>query len=230
MGSNNRGNAWLWIVGLTIVLAFVSIGLTHLLGEYWQLPLGDRFSLAQLIVAMILIPLAVVAFWEARNALLRAAATPNLRFAFLGEDGLLHDEYLLVLPEGGGHANRVTFAVENTGQAVAVWWQVTFDLPVALMETFRAGEGNVNVGARQVPVMMDTVGDVERRVAQSVGTIGLFPGPPVQVAIMEVQFDVFAGAEFDSEYLVRYEVLTDRSAAQEGEIPLRVQVPGADAA
>jgi hypothetical protein len=166
------------MLALALLLAGVSIALTLCLAAQWELTASDTIALGQLIVALFLIPLAVVAFWEARNALLQAAAKPILRFAFLGEDGLLYDEYTASLPAGGGSANRVTFAVENVGDAIAVWWQVSFDLPVKMMADFRRGEGKVFVRNRQVSISMDTVGNVERYVAQSAGTVGLFPGPP----------------------------------------------------
>ncbi len=223
MGNKNGGSGWRTIIALTLVLAIASIVLTLWLGSRWRLSTSDHIDLAQLIVALLLIPLAVVAFWEARNAILKASATPNLRFAFLGGDGLLHDEYSLSLPAGGGHANRVTFAVENTGDAIAVWWQVIFDLPVEMIRRFKMGEGNVFVKPRQVPIIMDTVGDVERYVAQSAGTVGLFPGPPVQVAIVDVEFDVFSGTDFESEYPIGFELITDRSGPVKGRITLKIR-------
>jgi hypothetical protein len=213
------------MLALALLLAGVSIALTLCLAAQWELTASDTIALGQLIVALFLIPLAVVAFWEARNALLQAAAKPILRFAFLGEDGLLYDEYTASLPAGGGSANRVTFAVENVGDAIAVWWQVSFDLPVKMMADFRRGEGKVFVRNRQVSISMDTVGNVERYVAQSAGTVGLFPGPPVQVAILDVQFDVFANTRFDVLHGIKYELLTDRSGPFKGELPLKIQVP-----
>ncbi len=228
MDKKNGGSGWPKIIALILFLEAASIGLTLLLGSCWQLSTSDKISLGQLIVALSLIPLAVVAFWEARYALLQAAARPSLRFAFLGEDGLLHDEYIVSLPAGGGHANRVTFAVENTGDAIAVWWQVSFDLLVEMMEEFRMGEGSVLVRKRQVLYMMDTVGDVERYVAHSAGTVGIFPGPPVQIAIVDIAFDAFASSDFKSEYPISFELLTDRSSPVEGEIHLKIQMPDAE--
>jgi hypothetical protein len=186
----------------------------------------ELIGLAQFLVGLA----AVAAIGLAALEFFQNQRRPRLRFAFLGEDGLLHDEYEISLPVGGGHANRVTFAVENTGDAIAVWWQVSFDLSVEMMRRFRMGEGNVTVLPGQVPVTMDTVGDVERYVAQSTGTVGLFPGPPVQVARMDVTFDAFAGTEFEAEYPIGFELLTDRSGPVNGVIPLRIQAPDAEAA
>ena len=218
------------IILLVIILGLVAAALAVLLIPNFSIYNVDDsdevIGLAQFLVGLA----AVAAIGLAALEFFQSQRRPSLRFAFLGEDGLLHDEYEISLPVDGGRANRITFAVENTGDAIAVWWQVRFDLPVRMMRRFRMGEGRVFVRHRQVPLMMDTVGDVERYVAQSTGTVGLFPGPPVQVAIVEVDFDSFAGSEFEAEYPIGFQLLTDQSGPVNGEIPLRIQAPDAEAA
>jgi hypothetical protein len=232
MDKRTDGIGWRKIGVLILALLIASIGLTLWLGSLLELSISDHISLGQLVIAIILIPLAVVGFWEARHTILHAAAKPKLRFAFLGEEGLLYDEYVISLPAVGGHANRVTFAVENTGNAIAVWWQVSFDLPVEMMEKFEKGEGNVRVRKRQVTLMMDTVGNVRRYVGQSAGTVGLFPGPPTQVAIIDVAFDALAYYnlnDIEAEYPISFEILTDKTSPFRGEIPLKVEIKDASA-
>jgi len=188
---------------------------------------NERIGLASFLVGLA----AVAAIGLAALEFFQSQRRPRLRFAFLGEDGLLHDEYEILLPVGGGIANRVTFAVENTGDAIAVWWQVSFDLSVEMMRRFRMGEGSFEVLPRTETFMPpDTVGDVMRYVAQSTGTVGLFPGPPLQIATVNVSFDASAGTEFEAEYPISFELLTDRSGPVNGAIPLRIQAPDAETA
>ena len=218
------------IILLVITLVLVALSLVVLLIPNFSIYKVDEASeligLAQYLVGLA----AVAAIGLAALEFFQSQRQPSLSFAFLGEDGLLHNEYVIQLPHGGGHANRVTFALENTGNAIAVWWQVSFDLPVEMMHRFRKGEGNVSVRHRHVPIVMDTVGDVERYVAQSTGTVGLFPGPPVQIAALDVSFDAFADTKFESEYLIGFEVLTDRTRPVRGALPLRIQTPDEEAA
>lgn len=209
---------------LVLILEMLAIGLTLLLGAFLRLPTAEKIDLGQLIVALLLIPPAIVAFWQTSQALREGAARPSLRLAFLGEDGLLHDTEVLKLPQAGGSANRVTLAVENTGLAIAVWWQVHFDIPVEMMKSLRAAGCSVDIMPRHAPAFtMDTVRDVERRVVQSAGTIALFPGPPVQIATMEVHVGTQIASPIDREYSIGYGLLTDRSGAMPGTLPLKIR-------
>ena len=193
-----------------------------MLARLLALPIAELISLGQLVVALLLIPLAVVAFWEARNALAQSSARPRLRMAFLGEDGLLHDDYAMRLPSDRQDANRVTLAIENNGEAIAVWWQASFDIPLRLVKLMRLGQGHFNVFPRQAPITIDTVGDVERYVVQSAGTVALFPGPPVQIAIVNAGLDPDFNHQFEKEYAIEFELLTDRSGPVRSSIPLRI--------
>ena len=218
-----NGLSWIFILLLTFALEVFAIGLTIWLARILSLQIGELISLGQLIVALLLIPLAVVAFWEAREAIAQSTARPRLRMAFLGEDGLLHDQYTIRFPHDGRDANRVTLAVENNGDAIAVWWQASFDLPTNLLKLIRLGNGQLNIFQRQVPMMMDTVGEVERRVVQSAGTVTLFPGPPVQIAVINASIDPNFDHDFDEEYAIEFELLTDRSDPIRNRIPLRIE-------
>jgi len=179
--------------------------------------------LGQLVVAILLIPVAVVAFRQAREALDQSAARPRLRLAFLGEDGLLYDVYWLNLPMNRRDGNRVTLALENQGDAIAVWWQASFDLPLELLQLIRLGEGEAGVVPREVPITVDTVADVERYVTQSAGMKALFPGPPIELAVISARLDPNFDHKFKPEYPIRYELVTDRSKRVTGTIPLRVE-------
>jgi len=216
---------WLRIAAFVILLELLAIGLTLFLGSVWRLPPAEKIDLGQLVVALLLIPPAIVAFWEASEALRQSAAQPLLGLAFLGEDGLLHHTDVINIPQSGGSANRVTLAVENTGDAIAVWWQAHFDIPVEMMRSLRSAQCTVNVMPRHVPVLtMDTVGEVERRVVQSAGTIGLFPGPPVQIATIEVHAGSELTGPLEQEYHIDYRLFTEQSNPVIGSLPLKIHV------
>jgi len=223
MGTNRTRSSWSGILLVTLLLEALAIGVTVLLAKVLHASLENLISLGQLVVALLLIPLAVVAFWEARAAVAQAAATPRLRMAFLGEDGLLHDSYTLRLPKEGRDANRVTLAIENRGEAIAVWWQASFDLPVDLVKLIRLGNGQINVMQRQVPIVMDTVGSIERRIVQSAGTLALFPGPPIQIATINARLDPTFPHQFAAEYALAFELLTDKTKPIRAHLPLRVE-------
>jgi hypothetical protein len=217
--------SWQAVLLLSLALEIVAIGATLVLAGYWGLPSADELALGQLIVALLLIPLAVVAFWEAREAIATAAPRPRTRMAFLGEDGFLHDQDTMRLPPDSTDANRISLALENFGDTVAVWWQASFEVPTSLAYRLRLGQGSLAVLPRQAPLTMDTVGlAVERYVAQSAGTVALFPGPPVQIAVKQGLLDPNFLSNLRSGYLLRYEVLSDKSQLEEGYLSLGVEV------
>ena len=226
MGRSSRPRApWLPILGFAVFLEFLAIGFTLFLARVWALPAAETIDLGQLVVALLLLPPAIVALWQASQAIREGAARPSLRLAFLGEDGLLHDTDVLRIPQSGGSANRITLALENTGDAIAVWWQAQFDIPVEMMRSLRAAGCSVNVMPRHVPfVTMDTVGEVERRVVQSTGAIGLFPGPPVQLARIEVHADNVIQAPLAHEYPIAHKVITERAKPFPGSLPLTIEL------
>jgi len=202
--------------------------ITLVLAKLWRLPTAETIDLGQLIVALILIPPAIVAFWQATNALRESTSRPALRLAFLAEDGYVRDTYTMTIPKDGGSTNRVTLAIENTGEAVAVWWQAEFDFPVDMMRLLRSGQNRVHIMARHVPfVTMDTVGDVERRVAQSTGTVGLFPGPPVQLLAFVADIEPGSLPQLRRQFQIKYRVITDRSEPLRGELPLTLETQSA---
>src|SRR3990170_700673 len=90
---------WWRIAAVVIGLELAAIGITLCLGAIWHLSVPENIDLGQLVVALILIPPAIVAFWQARDALAQSAARPSLRFAFLGEDGLLSNSYVMTIPQ-----------------------------------------------------------------------------------------------------------------------------------
>jgi len=221
----NQRPSWQVILLLSLALEAVAIGATLILGRYWGLTSADLLALGQLIVALLLIPLAVVAFWEAREALARAAPQPRIRMAFLGEDGFLHDQDTMRLPPDGTDANRITLALENFGDAAAVWWQASFEIPTSLAYRLRLGQGSLAVYPRHAPLTMDTIAMAEERyVAQSAGTVGLFPGPPVQIAVIQGRLDPNHLSNVPSGCLIRYQVLSDKSQREEGFLSLGVEV------
>jgi hypothetical protein len=219
---SQRLASWLAVALATLLLEVVSVGATLAIARASHLQVAETISLGQLIVALVLIPVAVVAFWQARVALAQSAARPRLCLAFLGEDGLLYDVYWLNLPINGREGNRLTLALENQGDAIAVWWQVSFDLPLELLQLLRLGDGHASVFPREVAITMDTVGDSERYVAQGAGAKALFPGPPIQVALISARLDPNFDHKFKREYPIRFELVTDRSKRVTGSIPLRI--------
>jgi hypothetical protein len=144
--------------------------------------------------------------------------------AFLGEEGLLHDHWTIRFPRNVNQVRRVTLAIENNGDAIAVWWQASFDLPLSLLTQIKQGDGDFKVRERQVLMMMDTVGDVERRVVQNIGKLALFPVPPVQIAIISAFLDPRVQHNFDKEYYIDFELLTDRSKPVRNRNPIKIEM------
>lgn len=107
---------WFTVGVLVLGAWFVIYGLTNLVGNSLGFGIEEKVNLAQVVVEMVLIPVAAIAFWQTKKAFDKAAALPDLQLGFLGEDGRVHDEYTVAIPEGGGHANRVSFAIINNGE------------------------------------------------------------------------------------------------------------------
>lgn len=85
------------------------------------------------------------------------------------------------------------------------------------MAQLRRGESQAGVIQRFVNLTMDTVEDVERYTSQSSGEWGAFPGTPVQVGALTTAF----APNHNWEYLIPYEITTERSGTVTGELPLK---------
>ena len=206
-----------------LALLVVALALTLVIGHYLRLHIVGKLALAQVLLEALLIPLAAVAFWEAREAVRRSASSPELRVMLLGEDGQLREAETAAIDPGEPQDRRITFALDNTGDAVAVWWQATFDIPVELMHALRL-RGTAQVLPRHVQhITMDTVGLFQRYRVQSLGEVASFPGVPVEIA--SLHFKVPFDKNWSTDFVIPYTIMTDRSQIVSGQIPLAF-VPG----
>lgn len=125
MSGKRRKTGW----GLRILIALLAT--VGVIGFIWLAETVPSISgflqadLGQLIIAILLIPAAILAVWETLDTLREASDRPALELAFLDPLGQLQDTYSVQLPVGGGQFPGVTFALQNNGGAIAVWWQVT---------------------------------------------------------------------------------------------------------
>ncbi len=206
-------------VGLWLIVAAFTYGGIPSSQDLWL----QRADFGQFVAEMILIPVAAAAFFVSREALKDALAKPELRLRFLDADGVVKDDYTVFVPEGFNWSNGVTLALENVGDAIAVWWQVSFYLPMELIEAVEEGKGDLYVRDRtQVRISnVDTVGDVRRYTVQSEGSYACFPRTHVEIAKIDAFRD--PNTALEPKYQIRYEIMTERTKRVSGKIPLKFE-------
>ena len=192
--------------------------------EQW----GDLFSLCQLLVDALLLPVAIVTFIMAANEFKKAQRSPELDVCWEVEPGKIEKRIQLSVPLPTGtlskpveHDRAVRPVLVNRGKAVAVWYMLSFDVPLEILNVQRRPPTDIwHRHAGDISNWrQDILADVWRVVFLSNGEIACYPGNPLPLGILNL------GIATDSQakgYAVPFRIVTDRGDIAEGWLLVRL--------
>jgi len=219
----NHRKAW-WYIGIVYVIVAIILVVAWIAGiQQW----GDVFSLGQLLVDAFLLPAAIIGFIMAAEEFKEAHTSPKLELRWEVEPGKTEKGIELreqlpigIPPEQAVHDRDIRPVLVNSGQAVAVWYMLSFDVPREICEhELRAAEVSWN---RQLGEEsnwhQETLPDKLRVVFLSNGEIACYPGHPLPLGILKL---AIAADKQTEEYRVPYTIVTDRGYTTEGSLLIR---------
>ena len=219
---------WILIGGLFVIISYllcaVVLAFARVSGvDQW----GDLFSLGQLVLDALVLPVAVVGFVVTINELRKAQAIPRLALYWESEPGVVDRELSLPLPRHPGPASSVggRLVAMNEGNTVAVWYSIHFDVPLHI---FQAADLRVDDMPRQWVIhageqsdwRIDVLPQIMRVAFCSNGHVASFPGYPLPLGILN--FPSAKSVQHRREYTVRYTVVTDRGGPSHGSLVIQL--------
>ena len=213
-------NARKYIAVAYAIIAAILLLITRIIGlREW----GDVFSLGQLLVDAVLLPVAIIGFVMAMEEFRKAQAIPELSLYWETESGEIAKELKLKIPSNGGKSEHIHLALRNEGRAVGLWYLLNFKIPDELSQ-----RGSSEMGHPPI-LLIPKLGKKESDHWQlpptgasqeeysfkfmSKGQLAAYPGDKLSLA--EVVVFLYADQKYSESYKIYYTAFTDRGQPRE---------------
>jgi hypothetical protein len=229
-----------YLVGIVYVIVVFILAIVRIAGHQdW----GDIYSLGQLLVDAILLPVAIYGFIMAAEEFRKARMVPRLDLFWEVEPDKTEKEITLRVaplptigfqPEEEGGDLGIRPVLINSGQAIALWYMLSFDVPCEICEQYNlkhmlTGTKEYGwapqLGDRSSNWRYEILPDKWRVVFLSNGEIASFPGVPLPLGVQNLNIaTLFIAADKKfKEYQVPYTIMTDQGHKTEGSLLIRLE-------
>lgn len=223
----NRRRAAGAYIAAAYVLVALALLVAHLAGiTTW----GDIFSLGQLLVDALLLPVAIIGFIMAADEFREGHTSPELDLGWEIKPGETARTITLkvplpqaVPPDQVVHDRGIRPVLINTGEAVAVWYMVSFDVPRVICEhrLLRTAEKSWSRQLGEVDNWrQDILPDTLRVVFLSNGELACYPGFPLPLGILNLAIAAQGQAR---EFEVPYSVVTNKGRTTKGSLWVTIE-------
>lgn len=217
-------NAWKYIAVAYAIVA-VPLLIAWIVGlRAW----GDVFSLGQLLVDAVFLPVAVIGFFMATEEFRKTQATPDLDLHWQPEPGITVKEFVARMPAFGSKTNWKPLVLSNKGNAVSTWYLVKIQIPGELFGDLDQPTWGITGPMQRVP--HDQVGNWRVDILKegkevrcefmSGGQVAAFPDDLRFLA--DLHFALKADQNYPPTCQVKYTIVADQMRRRDGILTIQI--------